>query len=360
MTPRNQPQIVREVFGQLPDGTASEMVKLRGDNGFEARIITYGAALQSLFVPDRAGRLADVVLGRDDLEGYVAARRFLGATVGRFANRIANATFELDGSRFRLPANDGPNALHGGLAGFDRKNWTIMAAGENPAPFVTLSYVSPDGEEGYPGRLRVSVNYSISGAMELSVAFSATTDRPTIVNLTNHSFFNLAGVETDRDIREHCLAIAADTYLPVSVAGIPLGNPDRVDGTPFDFRTLHRVGARLHDGNEQLRGRHGYDQNFCLRGGTTSEARSAARLEDPRSGRVLELLTDQPGIQFYSGNFLDGTVTGKYRRIHRQYDALCLEPQRYPDSPNHPDYPSARLDPGQTYRHTSRYRFAAT
>src|SRR5260221_7748688 len=165
------PKVVRESFGHLPDGTASEMVKLRGDNGFEARIITYGAALQSLFVPDRAGRLADVVLGRDDLEGYVAARRFLGATVGRFANRIANATFELDGSRVRLPANDGPNALHGGLAGFDRKNWTIMAAGEKPAPFVTLSYVSPDGEEGYPGRLRVSVNYSISGAMELSVTF---------------------------------------------------------------------------------------------------------------------------------------------------------------------------------------------
>jgi aldose 1-epimerase len=360
MTQRDQPQLVREVFGQLPDGTASEIVKLRGANGFEARIITFGAALQSLFVPDRAARLADVVLGRDDLEGYVAVRRFLGATVGRYANRIANGTFELDGRRVRLPANDGPNALHGGLAGFDHKNWTVIAAGEKPAPFVTLSNVSPDGEEGYPGRLQASVSYSISGAMELSVAFSATTDKPTIVNLSNHSFFNLAGVETDRDILDHRLSIAADTYLPVSVAGIPLGNPGRVDGTPFDFRTLHRVGARLYDENEQVRVRQGYDHNFCLRGSTTSEPRSAARLEDPHSGRVLELLTDQPGIQFYSGNFLDGTVTGKYRRIHRQYDALCLEPQRYPDTPNHPDYPSARLDPGQTYRHTSRYRFSAT
>jgi aldose 1-epimerase len=354
------PKQAREAFGQLPDGTASEIVKLRGDNGFEARIMTYGAALQSLLVPDRAGHLADVVLGQDDLEGYLALRRFLGATIGRYANRIANGTFELDGCRYRLPANDGLNALHGGVAGFDRKNWTVTAVGETPAPFVTLSYLSPDGEEGYPGRLQTSVTYSISGGMELSIAFSATTDKPTIVNLTNHSFFNLAGVEVDGDILDHRLTLAADTYLPVDATGIPSGDPRRVDGTPFDFRTLHRVGARLHDANEQVRIRQGYDHNFCLRGGAAREVRSAARLEDPRSGRVLELLTDQPGIQFYSGNFLDGTVTGKYRRIHRQYDALCLEPQLYPNTPNRPDYPSARLDPGQTYRHTSRYRFSAT
>ena len=360
MTQRHQPKLAREAFGHLPDGTASELVTLRGDNGFEARIISYGAALQSLFVPDRAGRLADVVLGRDDLEAYLAVRRFLGATVGRYANRIANGTFELDGRRVRLPANDGPNALHGGLAGFDRKNWTVTAVGEKPAPFVTLSYLSADGEEGYPGRLQVSISYSISGAMELSVAFSATTDQPTIVNLTNHSFFNLAGVEVECDILDHRLAIAADTYLPVSAGGIPLGAPSPVDATPFDFRALHPVGARLHDENEQVRIRQGYDHNFCLRGGAAREPRSAARLEDPRSGRVLELLTDQPGIQFYSGNFLDGTITGKYGRLHRQYDALCLEPQRYPDTPNRPDYPSARLDPGQTYRHTSLYRFSAT
>jgi aldose 1-epimerase len=357
VTQRDQPQVVREAFGHLSDGTACEMVTLRGDNGFEVRIISFGAALQSLFVPDRAGRLADVVLGRDDFEGYLADRRFLGATIGRYANRIANATFELDGSRFRLPANDGPNALHGGLAGFDRKNWTVTGVGEKPAPFVTLCYLSPDGEEGYPGALQVSISYSISGTMELSVA---KADKPTIVNLTNHSFFNLAGVAADRDILDHRLAIAADTYLPVSAAGIPLGARSPVDGTPFDFRAPRRVGARLHDDNEQVRIRQGYDHNFCLRGGTAGKPRSAARLEDPRSGRVVELLTDQPGIQFYSGNFLDGTVTGKYRRIHRQYGALCLEPQRYPDTPNHPEYPSARLDPGQTYRHTSRYRFSAT
>jgi aldose 1-epimerase len=353
------PKVVRESFGHLPDGVG-EMVKLLGDTGFEVRIITYGAAVQSIFTPDRVGRVADVVLGRVDLEGYIAVRRFLGATIGRYANRIANGAFELDGHRFQLPTNDGANALHGGLEGFDRKSWAITATGEKPVPFVTLSCVSADGEEGYPGRLQTSITYSISGAMELSLAFSAETDKPTIVNLTNHSFFNLAGVEAGGGgILDHHLTIAADTYLPVSRAGIPLGPPDRVDGTPFDFRIRHRVGVRLHDVNEQLQIRQGYDHNFCLRGGVTSEPRFAARVEDPRSGRVLELLTNQPGIQFYSGNFLDGTVTGKYGRVHRQYDALCLEPQVYPDTPNRPDYPSARLDPGQTYRHTSLYRFSA-
>ncbi len=364
MTPLDKsqmPKVAREIFGHLPDGTAVEMVTMRGDYGFEARIITYGAALQSLFAPDRAGRLADVILGRDDLAGYVAVRRFLGATVGRFANRIAGGRFELDGSRFQLPTNDGANALHGGLNGFDRKNWIITAMGENPAPFVTLSYVSADGEEGYPGRLTTSITYSIAGGMELSVAFSAETDRPTIINLTNHSFFNLAGVEAGGGgILDHRLTIAADRYLPVSADGIPLEAPSPVDATPFDFRKPHRVGVRLRDVNEQLQIRQGYDHCYCLRGGAIGEPRFAARVEDPRSGRALELLTNQPGVQFYSGNFLDGTVTGKYGRIHRQYDALCLEPQVYPDTPNRPDYPSARLDPGQTYRHTSLYRFSAT
>lgn len=354
------PKVVREGFGRLADGTAGEMVKLRGDNGFEARIITYGAAVQAIFAPDRAGRVADVVLGRDDLEGYVAVRRFLGATIGRYANRIANGAFELDGNHYRLATNDGNNALHGGLAGFDRKSWIITAIGEKPAPFVTLSYVSADGEEGYPGRLQTSITYSVSGDMELSAAFSAETDKPTIVNLTNHSFFNLSGVEAGGRILDHYLTIAADTYLPVGAAGIPLGAPSKVDWTPFDFRKPHRVGVRLRDVNEQIQIRQGYDHNFCLRGGATGDPRLAARLEDPKSGRVLELLTNQPGMQFYSGNFLDGTVTGKYGRVHRQYDALCLEPQAYPDTPNRQDYPSARLDPGQIYRHTSLYRFSVT
>jgi aldose 1-epimerase len=354
------PKTARAIFGHLPDGTAIEMLRLRGDHGFEVRLITYGAAIQSIFVPDRAGHLADVVLGRDDLAGYLAVRRFLGATVGRYANRIANATFELDGRRVQLPANDGVNALHGGLAGFDRKCWTVTATGENPSPFVTLSYVSADSEEGYPGRLKTDLTYRISGGMELSIAYTAVTDRPTVVNLTNHSFFNLSGVEAGGGILDHRLAIAADAYLPVSAAGIPLGAPHPVEATPFDFRNAQPIGARLGDADEQARIRRGYDHNFCLRGGVTGEPRLAARLEDPRSGRVLELLTNQPGVQFYSGQFLDGSVTGKYGRVHRRYDALCLEPQVYPDTPNRLDFPSARLDPGQTYRHTSRYRFSAT
>jgi aldose 1-epimerase len=355
------PRVLREGFGQLPDGSVVESVRLRGDHGFEVRLITYGGALQSIFAPDRSGRLADVVLGREDLAGYVAARRFLGATVGRYANRIAGGRFELDGSPFQLPANDGANALHGGLNGFDRKNWGITAMGEKPAPFVTLSYVSPDGEEGYPGTLTTSLTYSLSGGLELSVAFSATTDRPTIVNLTNHSFFNLAGVEAGGGgILDHRLTIAADHYLPVSAGGIPLEAPEPVGGTPFDFRTMHRVGIRLHDLVEQVQIRQGYDHCYCLHGGAMDEPRFAARVEDPRSGRNLELWTNQPGVQFYSGNFLDGSVTGKYGRVYRQYDALCLEPQVYPDAPNRPDFPSARLDPGQNYRHTSLFKFSAT
>jgi aldose 1-epimerase len=299
------------------------------------------------------------VLGRDDLEGYLAVRRFLGATVGRYANRIAGGRFELDGEHFQLPANDGVNALHGGFNGFDRKPWTVVALGEKPAPFVTLSYVSADGEEGYPGKLATEITYSIPSGMELSIAFSAVTDRPTVVNLTNHSFFNLAGVEAGVDILDHRLAISADDYLPVTPDGIPLHAPAKVEATPFDFRQMHRVGARLRNADEQLRIRQGYDHNFCVRGGVVGEPRLAARVEDPGSGRAMELWTDQPGVQFYSGNFLDGSVIGKYGRAHRQFDALCLEPQRYPDAPNRPDFPSARLDPGQTYRHVSRYRFSA-
>jgi aldose 1-epimerase len=353
-------KVTRTVFGQLPDGTAIEMIRLTGDDGFEVSVISYGAAIQSILAPDRAGHLADVVLGFDGLADYVAIRRFFGATVGRYANRIANGSFELDGRRFQLAANDGANALHGGLAGFDRKSWSVTATGDKPAPFVTLSYVSADGEEGYPGRLETEVTYSISGGHELSVAYSAVTDQPTIVNLTNHSFFNLAGVEPGGRILDHHLMIAADSYLPVNAAGIPLDGPSLVDATPFDFRKPHRVGVRIRDLIEQIQIRQGYDHNFCLRGGVTDAPRLAARLEEPKSGRVLELWTDQPGVQFYSGNFLDGTATGKYGRVYRQYDALCLEPQAWPDAPNRPDFPPVRLDPGQTYRRTSRYRFSVT
>jgi aldose 1-epimerase len=351
-------RVVRETFGQLADGSTVEMVRLRGKGGFEARIITFGAAIQAIFAPDRTGKLADVVLGREDLDGYVSLRRFLGATVGRFANRIAKGSFDLDGQRYQLPTNDGANALHGGLDSFDRKNWKIVAVGEKPVPFVHMSYVSADGEEGYPGTLTTELVYSISGDMELCFAFKAETDKPTVINLTNHSFFNLAGVEADGGgILDHRIMVAADNYLPVNADGIPR-DVSPVDTTPFDFRHIHRVGVRIHDDNEQLHFRKGYDHCYCLRGGAVAEPRLAARVEEPRSGRALELLTNQPGVQFYSGNFLNGSVTGKYGRVYRQYDALCLEPQVYPNSPNRPDFPSSRLDPGQTYLHKSVFRFS--
>jgi aldose 1-epimerase len=349
---------VREIFGRLSDGSIVERVHLRDNEGFEASIITYGAAVQALNAPDREGRAADIVLGHEELEPYVAQRRFFGATVGRYANRVAGAAFTLDGETHRLAANNGPNALHGGNDGFDRKLWTIEAVGERPAPFVALTLISPDGDEGYPGTLKARVTYSLTAGKELTIAFSATTDRPTLVNLTNHSFFNLAGVRSGGDVLDHVLTVAADCYLPVDAGAIPLAGPEPIAATPFDFRVAHPIGERIRDAHEQLRLGRGYDHTYCLPGGRTERPRIAARVEHPASGRVMALLTDQPGLQFYSGNFLDGTTRGKHGRLHRQSDALCLEPQTWPDTPNRPDFPGARLDPGQTYRHTSIYRFS--
>lgn len=357
--PRN-PNVAREVFGHLPDGTPVERLRLRGTNGFELAIITLGAAVQSLHVPDREGRCADVVLGHDDLAAYLARRSLFGATVGRCANRIGGAGFLLDGRRFQVTANDGANSLHGGAAGFDRRLWSTDAIADGPQPSVRLAYVSPDGEEGYPGTLSVRVTYAVTGGTGFSIAFEAVTDRPTVVNLTHHSFFNLGGVATAEDVLDHELLIAADAYLPVNDALIPLGRPQPVVGTPFDFTSPWPIGARIRDGHMQVRLGRGYDHNFCLSGVQTTAPRLAARIRHPASGRTMELLTDQPGLQFYSGNFLDGTVAGKHGRLHRQSDAFCLEPQAWPDAPNRPEYPSVRLDPGQVYRHHSIYRFTTT
>lgn len=350
--------VVRDAFGRLPDGRAVERVSLRGAAGFCVSIITYGAAVQALHVPDRAGECADVVLGRDRIEPYLARRDFFGATVGRYANRIADAAFVLDGVRHQLSANDGGNCLHGGSGGFDRALWTIEAVGSEPEPFVTLAHASPDGDDGFPGILTARVTYRISGGRELTIAFEATTDRPTVVNLTHHGFFNLGGVAGHCDVLDHELAIFADRFLPVDARLIPLDTVVPVNGTPFDFRAPRTIGAHIREANEQLRLARGYDHCFVLRGERTTPPRLAARVVHPASGRVLDLLTDQPGIQFYSGNFLDGTVEGKYGRLHRQSDAFCLEPQIWPNAPNRPDFPSARLDPGEAYRHVSIFRFS--
>jgi aldose 1-epimerase len=351
--------VARETFGCLPDGAAVERICLRTPDGFEARVITYGAALQALLVPDRHGEASDVVLGHDDFASYASMRRFFGATVGRYANRIAGARFTLNGERITLDANNGPNALHGGLQGFDRRLWTIVAVDDGPAPAVTLAYRSLHGEEGYPGTLDVSATYRISAPKELSIEYTATTDRPTMINLTNHSFFNLDGAASTDDILSHRLTVAADAFLATDETAIPLHEPPRnVTGTPFDFREANEVGARIRQNDEQLQRGRGYDHNFCL--SPNANLRFAARLEAPRSGRVMELHTNQPGLQVYSGNYLDGSVPGKYGRLYRQSDALCLEPQAWPDAPNRPDFPSALLQPGDAYRHHTLYRFSTT
>jgi aldose 1-epimerase len=351
-------RIARETFGHLPDGTPVEKVTLRGAGGFEVAVITYGAAVQALNVPDREGRCADIVLGHDAFTPYLADRRFFGATVGRYANRIAGGCFELDGQRIALPRNDGPNSLHGGPDGFDRRLWQVQAVEKGPLSSVTLAYDSPAGEGGFPGALSARVTYALTGDTTFSITFEAETDQPTIVNLTHHGFFNLAGAVAGLDVLDHRLTIEADSFLPTDAAGIPSGGPAPVAGTPFDFAQPRTIGERIRDANEQLRLRRGYDHNFCLRGGRTEPPRAVARVEHPASGRVMTLMTDQPGLQFYSGNFLDGSVVARDGRLCRQSDALCLEPQAWPDAPNRPDFPSARLDPGEIYRHVSVFQFS--
>ncbi|MGV7213324.1 aldose epimerase family protein [Bradyrhizobium sp. UFLA05-112] len=351
--------ITRGVFGTLPDGRAVERVMLRGQGGFEARIITHGAVIQALIAPDAKGATDDVVLGHDDFAGYLAERKFFGATVGRYANRIADARFVLDGETVQLAANNGPNALHGGLDGFDRKLWQIADLADGAEPVVTLTHTSEHGEEGYPGRLDVRLTYRVTGPAELSVGMEARSDRPTIVNLTNHSFFNLEGATSGTPILDHKLMVAADHFLAIDPTAIPLaGPPHAVAGTPFDFREATAIGARIRQNDQQLRNGRGYDHTFCLpRDGSL---RLAARVEAPRSGRIMELFTDQPGLQVYSGNYLDGSVAGKGGRLYRQSDALCLEPHIWPDSPNRPDFPSPRLAPGSVYKHHTVYRFGVS
>jgi aldose 1-epimerase len=349
-------RITRDIFGTLPDGRAVERIALHGENGFEARIITFGAALQALIVPDASGVRDDVVLGHDDLAGYLGRRQFFGASIGRYANRIANGRFVLDGKTIQLAANDGVHALHGGPEGFDRKLWQIAEIVEGVEPAVTLLHTSPHGDENYPGRLDIRLTYRLTGPTALSISFEAKADRPTVVNLTNHSYFNLEGLASATDILDHRLVIPADEFLAIDERAIPLSEPPRtVVGTPFDFREPIAIGARIRWDDRQLHHGRGYDHNYCLP--AAEGVRLAARVQAPRAGRVMELLTNQPGLQFYTGNYLDGSNGGK-GRLYRQSDAICLEPQVWPDAPNRPDFPSARLAPDETYRHQIIYRFS--
>lgn len=345
----------REVFGLLPGGVPVEAVVLtRG--GTTATVLTLGAILQSLSVPDRDGRMADIVLGFPTLAPYLLGNEYFGAIIGRFANRIADGRFSLDGREYALARNDGANALHGGIYGFDKCLWTITAI--DPAQGVMLRLVSPDGDEGYPGELTVDVRYALDAAGALSIEYRAVTDRATVVNLTNHSYFNLAGEGSSPSALEARLTIIADHYLPVDPALIPTGERRNVTGTPFDFRAPTPITDRVRDADDpQIAVAHGYDHNYVLRGGVTPVPRLAARLDDPASGRSLELLTTEPGLQLYSGNFLDGTAVGKRGTAYRRGDGVALEVQHFPDSPNQPAFPATRLDPGEFYRQTTIYRF---
>lgn len=328
------------------------MIRLRASGGMEAAIMTYGATVVSLEVPDRAGELGDVVLGHDSLGGYLTANPYFGSVVGRYGNRIAGGQFILDDSTYVLARNNGPNHLHGGLQGFDKVNWTLESLIEEPGRVgVVLGYVSADGEEGYPGELTVRVTYTfLEETSALTVDYEATTTRPTPVNLTQHSYFNLAG---RGDILDHQVMLAASRFTPVDSTLIPTGELRSVDGTPFDFRRATAIGARIDSDHRQLSFGSGYDHNFVLDEG----AAVAARVLDPLSGRVMEITTTEPGIQFYTGNFLDGLITGKGGRVYERRSAFCLETQHFPDSPNQPSFPSTVLRPGETYATQTVFAF---
>lgn len=351
----------RSAAGNLADGTAVEAVTLRNAGGIEARIITYGATLQSLIAPDRTGRRAEVTLGYDTAAEYEAKPNFFGVTVGRYANRIAQGRFVLDGTAFSLPLNDKTNSLHGGKQGFDKRNWRIVTLENGSVAKVVMALTSPDGDQGYPGKLDVRVTYALDAAGSLTITFDAVTDKPTIVNMTNHALFNLAGDGASQGTSDHLLTLPARAYTPVDAALIPTGKLQTVEGTVFDFRKPRRIADGLRDGRDaQIVAGRGYDHNWALDKGLTTAPQLAARLEDPVSGRVLEVLSTEPGIQFYTGNFLDGTITGRAGRVYRMGDGIALEPQKFPNSPNQPSFVSARVDPGTPYRHVMVYHLSTT
>jgi aldose 1-epimerase len=353
-------EISRSDFGSLQDGRRVEVISMTNGRGLALRVITLGASIQSLTVPDRDGKAADVVLGYASLAGYLAKPQYFGATVGRFANRIAGGRFSLDGHSYQLAKNDGPNSLHGGMKGFDKALWTVQELQSGPAAHVTFKLVSPDGDEGYPGTLTVTATYALGERNEVSIEYRATTDKPTIVNISNHAYFNLAGEGSSDGVMRHLLTLNAPEFTPVDATLIPTGEIRQVSGTDFDFRTPKPIGRDIRDGREQqlVYGK-GYDHNWVVSRQVASEPRLVAHVEDPASGRALDILSDQPGIQFYSGNFLDGTTVGKSGRTYRQGDAFVLEPQQFPDTPNHPSFGSVRLQPGTEYRNRILYRFSA-
>jgi aldose 1-epimerase len=343
--------IQKTSYGKLPDGREVDLYTLTNAGGMRVKLTNYGAITVSVEVPDRAGKLADVTLGYDTLDGWLTSTSYFGATVGRYANRIAKGKFTLDGQTYTLATNNGENALHGGLKGFDKVLWNAEPVKTPNAVGVKFTYLSKDGEEGYPGNLNVTALYTLTNDNEFKVEFSATTDKPTVVNLAHHTYWNLAGAAAG-DILGHELMLAADQFTPVDAGLIPTGELAPVKGTPMDFTQPTAIGARI----AQVPG--GYDHNYVLRN-QAGQVALAARVVEPKTGRVMEILTDQPGIQFYSGNFLDGTVKGKGGVVYQKHQGFCLETQHYPDSPNQPKFPPVVLRPGETYKHTMIHKFSA-
>jgi aldose 1-epimerase len=353
--PTVAPSVARASYGRTPEGAAVDVYTLTNANGLEVRAITYGAYIVSLRTPDRQGKLDDVVLGFDSLAGYLGSGSHMGSVVGRYGNRIANARFTLDGRTYALAANDGANHLHGGVKGFDRHVWSAEEVRRGDDVGVAFTFVSPDGDEGYPGRLKTTVTYTLTPKNELVVDYVATTDKATLVNLTQHSYFNLAGQQTG-DILDHELTLHADRYTPVAAGLIPTGAIAPLDGTPLDFRQPTRIGARIDQEHEQLKLGRGYDHNYVVtRAGPGLVP--AARVVEPKSGRVMEVLTTEPGIQLYTGNWL-GTETGKGGRVYPKRSGFCLETQHYPDSPNRPEFPSTVVRPGETYSSKTVFAFS--
>jgi aldose 1-epimerase len=336
-------------YGKMPDGTAVSLYTLTNDKGMRVKLTNYGAITVSVEVPDKAGKVTDVTLGYDTLDGWLKSTSYFGATVGRYANRIAKGKFTLDGQTYTLATNNGENALHGGIRGFDKVVWDAEPVKTADSAGVKFTYLSKDGEEGYPGNLKVTAVYTLNNANEFKAEFSATTDKATVVNIAHHTYWNLGGPAAG-DILGHLMMINADKYTPVDAGLIPTGELKDVAGTPMDFTTPHAIGERI----AQVEG--GYDHNYVLRAGEPIHL--AAKVVDPKSGRVMEILTDQPGVQFYSGNFLDGTVTGKGGVVYKKHYGFCLETQHFPDSPNKPTFPSVVLKPGETYKHIMIHKFS--
>jgi aldose 1-epimerase len=349
-------QVRKEAFGKTGDGRPVDLHTLTNSNGMEVRAMTYGGIIVSMRVPDKNGKMADVVLGHDQVDGYLVNPPYFGAIVGRYANRIANGSFTLDGVKYTLAKNDGPNSLHGGMVGFNKVIWEAKEFKDAKGIGVSFSYLSKDGEEGYPGNLKVKVSYRLTDENQLMLDYEATTDKATPINFSQHSYFNLAG-EGSGDILGQELMLNADRFTPVDKTLIPTGELRAVQGTPLDFTKPTTIGARINDDYEQLVVGRGYDHNFVINrkgDGLTL----AARVHEPTSGRVLEVYTTEPAVQFYSGNFLDGTISGKQGHPYKLRNGFCLETQHFPDSPNHPDFPSTILRPGKTFHSQTIFKFS--